>query len=396
VDPILNPFSPGAGSRPPELVGRDDILAQADVLLGRVRAGRAEKSLLLTGLRGVGKTVLLNEIEHRAAMSHDRTVVVEASEGTTLAALLAPHLRRLLFDLDRLAGAGHKVRRALAVLRSFVGGIRVEAGGLEFGLDIEPERGTADSGDLRIDLTDLFTAVGEAARERCTTAVLLIDELQYLDAAELGALIMAMHRVQQLRLPLVLVGAGLPVLPGLAGDARSYAERLFAFPNIGALSRDDAVKALVEPTREAGVVIEADALEEIYRHTKGYPYFLQEWGYQAWNTAEASPIRIQDVHHATARVTARLDANFFRVRFDRLTPGEKRCLRAMAELGPGPHRTGDVAHALGYRSSTTLSPVRKKLIDKGMVYSPSHGEMAFTVPLFDEFMRRVMPTLDAA
>ena len=303
MDPILNPFSPGAGSRPPELVGRDDILAQADVLLGRVRAGRAEKSLLLTGLRGVGKTVLLNEIEHRAAMSSDRTVVVEASEGTTLAALLAPHLRRLLFNLDRLAGAGHKVRRALAVLRSFVGGIRVEAGGLEFGLDIEPERGTADSGDLRIDLTDLFTAVGEAARERRTTAVLLIDELQYLDADELGALIMAMHRVQQLRLPLALVGAGLPVLPGLAGDARSYAERLFAFPNIGALSRDDAVKALVEPTREAGVVIEADALEEIYRHTKGYPYFLQEWGYQAWNTADASPIRLEDVRRATARVT---------------------------------------------------------------------------------------------
>lgn len=392
MDPIKNPFSPGAGSPPPELVGRDPVLEQARILLGRVRTKRSEKSMLLTGLRGVGKTVLLNDIERLARSEGYRTLSLEAHEDKPLGPLIAPSLRTLLYDLDRAAGAGDKVKRGLAVLRSFVGALKVTYGEVSFGLDIEPEKGAADSGDLEIDLPNLFVAVAEAAEERKSAVALLVDEIQYFSHRELGALIMAMHKVQQRQLPLVLLGAGLPILPGLAGESKSYAERLFSFPDIGALSQADTAKALREPALAAGVVFEPEALEEIYRLTKGYPYFLQEWGYQAWNLAAASPITLKVVQNATATVIPRLDKNFFRVRFDRLTPSEKNFLRAMAELGPGPQRTGDIAETLGVKI-TGLGPVRAKLIRKRMVYSPAHGEMAFTVPLFDEFMLRSMPTL---
>jgi len=392
MDPIKNPFSPGAGSPPPELVGRDPILEQARVLLGRIKAKRPEKSMLLTGLRGVGKTVLLNEIERLAKAEGYRTLSIEAHEDKLLGPLIAPHLRTLLYDLNRMAGAGDKAKRGLAVLRSFVGGLRVTIGDVSFGLDINPEEGAADSGDLEIDLPNLFVAVAEAAEERKTAAAVFIDEIQYFSHKELGALIMAMHRVQQRQLPLVLLGAGLPILPGLAGDSKSYAERLFSFPDIGALSEADAAKALREPAQAAGVAFGPRALKEVFRLTKGYPYFLQEWGYQAWNLAPASPITLKVVKNATATVIPRLDKNFFRVRFDRLTPSEKSFLRAMAGLGPGPHRTGDIADTLGVKV-TSLGPVRAKLIKKGMIYSPAHGDMAFTVPLFDEFMIRAVPTL---
>lgn len=393
MDKIKNPFSPGAGSPPPELAGRESILELARVLLGRVRARRPEKSLLLTGLRGVGKTVLLNEIERLAQGHGYRTILVEAHEGKNLAILLAPHLRRLLFELDRIAGAGDKARRGLAVLKSFIGAIRVKVGEIDIGLDIEPEAGAADSGDLEVDLPNLFTAVAEAAEERGIAVAILIDEIQYFTSSELSALIMAMHKMQQRQLPLVLIGAGLPILPGLAGESKSYAERLFSFPDVGPLSEPDATKALREPIEESGESIDPEALHEIYRLTKGYPYFLQEWGYQAWNHATVSPISIQVIHETTDVVTKRLDENFFRVRFDRLTPREKQYLRAMAELGSGPYRTGDIADRVGSKI-TTLGPVRANLIKKGMVYSPSHGDMAFTVPLFDEFMRRAMPDLE--
>jgi hypothetical protein len=393
MDRIRNPFSPGAGSPPPELAGRDGILEQAKVLFGRIRARRPEKSLLMTGQRGVGKTVLLNEMERLAQADGYRTILVEAHENKSLAVLLVPHLRRLLFELDRIAGAGNKVRRGIAVLKSFIGSIRVNVGDVEFGLDIEPEQGAADSGDLEVDLPNLFTAVAEAAEERGVAVAILIDEIQYFSSAELSALIMAMHKMQQRQLPLVLVGAGLPILPGLAGESKSYAERLFSFPDIGPLPEPDADKALRDPIEEAGEFIEADALHEIFRLTKGYPYFLQEWGYQAWNHAVASPIGLQIVNETTELVTHRLDENFFRVRFDRLTPREKQYLRAMAELGPGPHRSADIADKLGAKI-TTLGPVRASLIKKGMVYSPSHGDMAFTVPLFDEFMRRAIPVYE--
>lgn len=389
MDRIQNPFSPGAGTPPPELAGRETILEQAGILLKRVKAGRPEKSMLLTGLRGVGKTVLLNELERMALDDGYRTTLVEAHEGKSLALLLAPHLRRLLFDLDRIACAGDRVRRGLAVLRSFVGAIKISVGDVDIGLDIEPEHGTADSGDLEVDLPEVFAALGEAARERKTSIALLIDEIQYANTTELSALIMAMHKVQQRQLPVVMIGAGLPILPGLAGESKSYAERLFNFPEVGPLPEHDAFRALQEPVRAAGVAFTPDALREIFRMTQGYPYFLQEWGYQAWNQATATPIGLQVVLEANARVAERLDANFFRVRFDRLTPAEKLFLRAMSELGSGPYRTSDVAEKLGVQIGK-IGPRRAGLIKKGMIYSPSYGDIAFTVPLFDQFMRRAM------
>lgn len=393
MDPLLNPFSPGAGAPPPELVGRDPILQSARILLGRIRLKRPEKSMLLTGLRGVGKTVLLNEIERMAKADGYRAIPIEAREDTSLAELLVPQLRTLLYDLDRAAGAAEKVKRGLRVLRSFIGAIKVGYGDISIGLDVDPEKGTADSGNLEADLTNLLVAVAEAAVDQKEPVALIIDEIQYFSERELGALIMAMHRLQQLQLPLVLVGAGLPILPALAGNAKSYAERLFNFPHIGELSRDDVFRALREPARAASADFTDEALAEIFRLTRGYPYFLQEWAYQAWNLSEVPEISAEVVKGATPTVISRLDANFFRVRFDRLTPGEKRFLRAMAELGSGPHRTGDIADCLQVKV-TSLGPVRAKLIAKGMIYSPSHGDMAFTVPLFDEFMQRAIPGND--
>jgi hypothetical protein len=392
MDPFKNPFSPGAGSPPPELVGRDAILEQARILFGRVKQKRSEKSMLLTGLRGVGKTVLLNETRRMATTEGYRTVFIEASENKNLGVLIAPHLRNLLFDLDRMDGVGNKIKRGLAVLKSFIGALSFTVGEVTIGLDIEPEKGAADSGDLEIDLSNLFIAIGEAAEDRNTAIAIFIDELQYLSQKELGALIAAMHKIQQLQLPLVLLGAGLPILPGLAGESKSYAERLFNFPDIGALCEEDTVIALSDPAQASGVVFEPDALREIFRLTKGYPYFLQEWGYQSWNIALKSPITYQIVQKATATVIPRLDKNFFRVRFDRLIPSEKRFLRAMAELGTGPHRTGDIAEILEVKINN-LGPVRSRLIKKGMIYSPAYGDMAFTVPLFNEFMIRAIPQL---
>ena len=390
MDPISNPFSPGAGSPPPELVGRDPILEQARILLGRIKLKRSEKSMLLTGLRGVGKTVLLNEIERIASASGYRTIMIEAHENKALGPLIAPELRKLLYDLDRIAGAGDKVKRGLAVLRSFLGGLKITFGDITIGMDIDPEKGTADSGDLEIDLPNLFVAIGEAAADSGSAVAILIDEIQYFDQLELGALIMAMHKIQQNGLPIVLLGAGLPILPGLAGESKSYAERLFSFPTVDALSEQDATKALQDPAQAVDVSFQPDALAEIFRLTKGYPYFLQEWGYVAWNLAQSSPITLATVQAATQKVIPRLDENFFKVRFDRLTPSEKNFLHAMARMGPGPHRTGDIAEQLGVKV-TSLGPVRAKLIHKGMIYSPAHGDLAFTVPLFDEFMIRAMP-----
>jgi hypothetical protein len=372
------------------LAGRDAILEQAQVLFGRIKARRPEKSLLMTGLRGVGKTVLLNEMERMAAREGYHTISIEAQEGKSLVLLLIPQLRRLLFDLNRLAGAGDKVRRGLAVLKSFISGVRFTVEGYEIGLDIDSEQGAADSGDLEVDLPNLFMAVAEAAEDRRTSVAILVDEVQYVRPPELSALIMAMHRMQQQQLPLVLIGAGLPTLPGLAGESKSYSERLFSFPDIGPLSESESNKALKEPIEDAGEIIDAAALQEIFHLTKGYPYFLQEWGYQAWNQTKRSPITAEIVQETTKLVERRLDENFFRVRFNRLTPREKNYLRAMAELGAGPYRTADVADMLGAKM-TSVGPFRATLIKKGMIYSPSHGDMAFTVPLFNEFMKRAIP-----
>jgi len=276
------------------------------------------------------------------------------------------------------------------VVRSFLGALKVTYQDISIGLDVDPEQGSADSGDLEIDLPNLFAAVAEAAEERKSVVAVLIDEIQYFNQKELGALIMAMHKAQQRQLPLVLLGAGLPILPGLAGESKSYAERLFSFPEVGALSEEESAKALRGPAQAAAVAFEPQALREVFQLTKGYPYFLQEWAYQSWNLAPTNSITLEVVKNATATVIPRLDKNFFRVRFDRLTPSEKRFLRAMAELGPGAQRTGDIAESLGVKI-TSLGPMRAKLIKKGMIYSPAHGDMAFTVPLFNEFMIRAIP-----
>lgn len=390
MDPIKNPYSPGAGAPPPELVGRDPILKQAEILLGRIRARKPEKSLLMTGLRGVGKTVLLNEIQRMAEKTDYQTIFVEAHENKPLGVLLVPYLRTLLFKLDRIAGLGNKAKRALAVLKSFVGALQISYGEITLGLDIEPELGSADSGDLEIDLPQLFVAVGEAASDRNSAVAIIVDEIQYLSTKELGALIMAMHKLQQRQLPMLLLAAGLPVLAGLAGESKSYAERLFNFPNIGELSREDAYKALRDPALAASVDFESGALERIYEYTKGYPYFLQEWGYKAWNLTESNPITQKVINLATTEVIDQLDNNFFRVRFDRLTPKERDFLRMMASFGKGFYKVADIAHKFHLKVST-LSPVRANLMKKGMIYSPSYGYIAFTVPLFDEFMVRTMP-----
>lgn len=390
MNPMTNPFSPGAGSPPPELAGRAPLLEQGRLTLGRVKARRPERSFLLIGLRGVGKTVLLNKMRELADSTGYSSVLIEAHEGKPLATLLLPALRQLMIALDRMAQISQKVKRGLRVLRSFFNGIKLKYRDVEVGIDVDPETGVADSGSLEADLSQVFIALGEAAQDRGAAVALIIDEMQYLSEEELSALIMAMHQISQRQLPVVLIGAGLPQLVGLAGRSKSYAERLFQFPEVGALQPPDAVAALQEPVQDQGVLFTQEALEEIIRQTKGYPYFLQEWGYQAWNLAPASPIGVDVVHQATIESIRRLDTNFFRVRFDRLTPREKQYLRALADMGETVQRSGEIAERLGVKVQT-IAPVRNGLIRKGMIYSPAHGDTAFTVPLFADFMKRIMP-----
>jgi hypothetical protein len=388
MDRRRNPFHPGAGSPPPELAGRDELLERAAVALDRIRAGRGARSFVLYGLRGVGKTVLLTTIWNSAEAAGLVVVGLEAPENRSLPAMLVPALRASLLRLDRIKRATAGVGRALRALAGFAK-LKLTYDDLEIALDVEPEPGLADSGNLDTDLADLLTAVGEAARERDTVVVLAIDELQYVPQAQLAALIAALHRASQRQLPITMIGAGLPQLLGQMGDAKSYAERLFEFVPVGPLAAAAATAALRLPIEREGEQIDDAAIAEILHYTQGYPYFLQEWGKHSWDIAEASPIGSAEVTLAHDLAVAELDASFFRVRFDRLTPKEKRYLRAMAELGPGPHRSGDVAAEMGVRV-TSLAPTRNSLIAKGMLYSPAHGDTAFTVPLFDAFMRRVM------
>ena len=393
MDPIRNPFAPGAGNPPPELAGRHDLLEQAATILSRVQQGRHAKSFMLVGLRGVGKTVLLNRMLLEAETRGLRAEMIEAPEDKGLPELLVPALRKILLSLDRMAAASAVVKRGLRVLRSFAKTIKVKYGGIEYGLDIEPEKGIADSGDLESDLPDLLVAVAQAAKDRRTAVALLIDELQYISEAELSALIMGIHKVSQRELPLVLFAAGLPQLVGNMGRSKSYAERLFDFPTVGALARKDAVTAIVEPIAKEGEKIAESAVDEIIKQTQGYPFFIQAWGKYSWDKAKKSPITLKDVKDAESDVLKNLDESFFRVRFDRLTPSEKRYLRAMAELGAGPHRSGDIAEGLSVKVSS-VAPTRNSLIRKGMIYAPAHGDTAFTVPLFEGFMKRVMPKLE--
>ena len=393
MDPISNPFAPGAGTPPPELAGRDELRDIVRVAIERTRRRLPTKSVLMVGLRGVGKTVLLDRMRDDAEGVGIQTLRVEAPENRSLPAILAPELRQALLRLYRDEQAKELARRGLRALAGFAKSLKVKFQDIEVGLDFDPEPGLADNGDLEHDLQALLQASAEAAGGAGTALVMFVDELQYVQEAELAALITSLHRTAQRRLPLILVGAGLPQLRGLTGRAKSYAERLFDFPEVGPLPPEAAKLAIAKPARDQGVDITPDALDEIVRQTRGYPYFLQEWGKHSWDAADASPITRQDVERASAAAIAALDESFFRVRFDRLTPTEKRYLRAMAELGPGPHRSGDIATVLN-RKVTSLGPTRSQLIAKGMIWSPQHGDTAFTVPLFDEFMRRIMPGND--
>lgn len=390
MDPRKNPYAPGAGTPPPELAGRDDLIERAAIALDRIRAGRAARSLILHGLRGVGKTVLLNRIETDAEARGFASVKVEAPEERSLPALLIPVLRVALLRLDRGKRMRANLAKAGRALAGFAKALKVKYKDIEVSTDFEPERGLADSGDLDTDLTDLLASVGRAAHEYHTAVALFVDELQYVRVDQLASLIRALHSASQRQLPITMLAAGLPQLIGQMGRAKSYAERLFEFVEIDRLDDEAARAALCVPAEKEGVAFASEAIAEILRQTMGYPYFLQEWGRHSWNVADASPISRADARRATTLALAELDAGFFRVRFDRLTPAEKRYLRAMAELGPGPHRSGDIAERL-VKGVTSVAPVRSTLVAKGMIYSPAHGDTAFTVPLFDGFMKRIMP-----
>ena len=390
MDRRRNPFVPGAGLQPPELAGRDRLIENATIDMDRVLAGRPAKGLILLGLRGVGKTVLLNRLRTLADDKGFRTVRIEAPEGSSLPELLTPELRRIVYALDLRRAAGHRLQRAASVLVNFARAFKVSAGDLELSVDLAP--GEGDTGNLEQDLPRLLVAMAEAAAARHTAVGLFIDEVQYLSSSELAAVIVACHEIAQQNLPFLFVGAGLPQVAALAGKAKSYAERLFDYPQVGPLEYSDARLALVKPARAEGVSFDGGAVDEILAAAQNFPYFIQEWGYQVWNAAPASPVTRGMVLDASPEVVSHLDNNFFRVRFDRLTPLEQKYLRAMAELGPGPCATGRIAETLGVRTAS-VATVRQRLINKGMVWSQRHGETAFTVPMFDAFMKRQMPEL---
>ena len=389
MDPIRNPFAPGAGNQPPELAGRSQILSDADIALKRIAMGRSAQSLILVGLRGVGKTVLLVRMQEIAEQNGYKVHLIEATEGKRLPELLLPALRSTLVSLSTVESAKAHARRAMRVLAGFVRSLKVKVNDIEYSLCIDPEVGTADSGDMEADLPALFAIVGEAAKAAGRPVAFLLDEMQYLSGAEFGALIMAIHRISQLNLPVILIGAGLPQILGLAGESKSYSERLFKYPPIGALSEADAIRAIEAPLQAEGVSIRRAATHLILEVTHRYPYFLQQWGHDAWNIAQGNSITNKDVLDAYRVAIRTLDDSFFKVRFDRCTPSERRYMRALAELGEGAHRSGDIAEKLGVKT-TSVGPTRGKLIRKGMIYSPSHGDTAFTVPLFDEYMVRAM------
>lgn len=391
MDPVRNPFAPGAGNRPPELAGRDPIVQEAAVAIQRALIGKSSRSQMLLGLRGVGKTVLLNKIEEVAEEHGHVTSFVEAPEGKPLSDLLYPRIHQALRKLSAVQKAKAQTLSALRALRSFASVFKVNVGEVEIG--VEPEAGVADSGDLEHDLSELFVRTGEAAKAAGKAWTLLIDEVQYLSASDLGALIVALHKISQKGLPVLFFGAGLPQVAALSGDAKSYAERLFHYPAVGPLNQLDASVAIRQPIEDEGESITDDALGEIVLQTKGYPYFLQEWGYQCWNIAPHTPIQKDVAIQAAVAATKRLDDGFFKVRFDRLTPKEREYVIAMAQLGAGPYRSSEVADRLG-ETPQSLGPRRAQIISKGMIYSPSYGDIAFTVPMFDEYLSRnfVKPT----
>ncbi len=392
MDPVRNPFSPGAGTRPPALVGREREIEAMDIALQRLRLGRDGRSEMLTGLRGVGKTVLLNEFELLADARGYFHEHLEVGEDGDLPPRLAAAFRRVLLSMDARRRIGARVVRALGVLKAFTIGL---PGGPELSIDVDAVHGPADSGDLATDLAGLFVELGEVARDHDTGVLITIDELHYVKRATLEALVMGVHRATQLALPITVAGAGLPSLAALTGEAKSYAERVFTFPVIDSLTEDQPRQALEVPVADEGVRWEPEALDRLVEVTRGYPYFLQEFGKQAWDAAEGPAlITLDDVERSIPVATAELDDGFFRVRTGRTSDPERAYLRAMAELGPGPVRSVEVATLLG-KKATALGPTRDGLLKKALCYSPRWGEIDFTVPMFDAFMRRWIPDLGA-
>ncbi|TRN17073.1 AAA family ATPase [Vibrio fluvialis] len=385
MDAVRNPFSPGAGSRPPELAGREAIIEDAEIAIQRALLCKSSRSQMLLGLRGVGKTVLLNKLEEIAEAHGHLTSSIEAPEGKALSELLLPKINQTLRKLSTLENAKATAHQALRALRSFASAFKLSYG--DTSISVDPEVGVADSGDMEADLSELFIRVGEAAKAGGKAWSLFIDEVQYLRSEDLAALIVALHKVNQKSLPILFFGAGLPQVAALSGDAKSYAERLFHYPPVGALKEPDAETAIRQPIEDEGEHINEDAIKEILAKTKGYPYFLQEWGYQCWNIADEPNIKLEDAVKAAEEATKRLDDGFFKVRFDRLTPKEREYVIAMAKLGEGPYRSSDVADLLN-ETNQSLGPRRAQIINKGMIYSPSHGDIAFTVPLFNEYLIR--------
>ncbi len=391
MDSVRNPYAPGAGTPPPELAGRSDIIDAGITALRRVAIGRPTQSLILVGLRGVGKTVLLNRLNEEAEAAGFKAALIEAHEGKKLPELIAPTLRSILYSMSIVESAKELARRGLRGLKGFMSGLHIDIKDIDFGLSMDAESGLADSGDIEADLPDLIVAIGEAAKAARKPVALLLDELQYLAPGEFSALIMAMHKVSQKQLPIIMIGAGLPQILGLAGNSKSYAERLFRFPDIGALTKEEATQAIQRPAIMEGAAFTAEAIDAILHVTERYPYFLQQWAYEAWNVSPTPTITAEVVSQASALAVAELDQSFFKMRFDRCNPSEKRYMRALAEFGRGTHRSGDIADSLGVKVQS-VAPTRGALIKKGMIYSPSHGETAFAVPLFDQYMRRAMPT----
>jgi hypothetical protein len=390
MDKVRNPFTPGAGSRPPLLVGRDHEIEAMTVAVKRLALGRFERSMLLKGLRGVGKTVLLNEFGRIAQQEGWTHAHIEGTEDIRVATAMATLVRRVLLELSFKERAKDRAHRALGALRSFIK-VHVPAGDAgTLVIDLEPRPGAADSGELDGDLGGLFAELGETARDADTGVLLTIDEIQYLGRTELSALIVGLHRVSQLGLPLLVAGAGLPSLPGLAGEARSYAERLFSYVDVASLTPADARLALVQPVENEDAEWAPEAVNRVIADTEGYPYFLQEFGKQAWNVADGPTITLTDVDAAIVLALDDLDRGFFRARIDKTTDTERDYLKAMAALGgPGPYKSGAVSRKMG-RTTTQTGPVRDSLIKRGLCYAPRHGELAFTVPMFDGFVRRAL------
>jgi AAA ATPase domain len=383
VDARANPYAPGAGTKPPALTGRDDEIEAFVVLLERLQRGVAGQSMIVTGLRGVGKTVLLNTFEDLAVERDWIPIFKECEASTSLPALVARHCRRVIEDLRSTARAARRLRAAMTRFSTFS---VVDPNGFELRFDFG--RGEAASDPLSDDFVDLLLELGALAQERGRGVVLLFDEVQYLHPDEFGPFVVGLHRVNQKGLPITCVAAGLPSLPALAGEAKSYAERLFSYPTIDRLTREDADEALARPAWVQKVTFAKGALDVAYRLTHGYPYFIQELGKYAWNVASGTRIERADMERAGALAQHALDDGFFLVRAERATETERRYMRAMAGLGDPPYATGEIVRALGKRSARQLSVQRDSLIRKGLIYSPRTGELDFTVPLFADYLLR--------